>query len=148
MNRFNSIIILVIIVFLGCSNPASTPANPFVDYRCNIIVNRVIDGDTFTWLINNEEYSIRILGIDCFETKHNDRLIGQAAKAGISEDSAYTLGQIAKAFADSLLTGKLVTLTRDSAESNFDTYNRLLRHVFIGGKSYSDVIIAKGLSVN
>jgi len=148
MKRHYFSILLSILIFTGCSNPVTAPVNPFIDYRCEIIVNRVIDGDTFTWLINNEEYSIRILGIDCFETKHNDRLIGQAAKAGISEDSAFTLGLIAKAFADSLLTGKNVILTRDSAESNFDTYNRLLRHVFINGKSYSDIIISKGLSVN
>ena len=148
MNKISFTILLSILIFIGCTNPVSTPANPFIDYKCEIVVNRVIDGDTFTWLINNEEYSIRILGIDCFETKHNDRLIGQAAKAGISEDSAYSLGQIAKAFDDSLLTGRSITLTRDSAESNFDTYNRLLRHVFINGKSYSDLIISKGLSVN
>lgn len=148
MIRKTKLILILSILFIGISCKENTPTNPFVDYTSSVYVNRVIDGDTFTFLINNEEFSIRILGIDCFETKHNDRLIGQAEKNGITEDSAYTLGNIAKSLADSLLTGKTVRITRDSSEADFDTYGRLLRNVFVNGKSYAQIIISRGLSAN
>lgn len=142
---------------IGCSNTSTSPVvqfveiDPLLDSAVTIPVHRVIDGDTFDIAIGRDTITIRILGLDAFETRHGVRLDSQAAHAGITVDSAYHLGQMAKAFADSLFTGKSVLLTRDYSEDNFDTYNRLLRNVFYfeGTQTvrYSARLIGMGLAV-
>lgn len=143
----NIILALAVALITACS-PECTNPNPFVDYDSQVDVERILDGDTFTILIKGEEFSVRVLNLDCFETKHNSRLADQAAKAGISEDSAYVLGHLAKSFADSILTGQRVTIKRDSAEADFDVYGRLLRKVYIHGFLYDSLIKVRGLAVN
>lgn len=87
----------------------------------------VSDGDTWKFEIKGEPFAVCVLHVDCFETRHGTRLDGQAAAAGISTDSALALGKLAKALADSLMTGKKVTMVRDYDEDNLDAYGRLLR---------------------
>jgi micrococcal nuclease len=142
----NMFFAMAVLVISACS-PECTNPNPFVDYDSQVDVERIVDGDTFTILIKGEEFSVRVLNLDCFETKHNSRLTDQAAKAGISEDSAYVLGHLAKSFADSMLKGQRVTIKRDSAEADFDVYGRLLRILFVRDMLYESLIKAKGLAV-
>jgi endonuclease YncB( thermonuclease family) len=128
-----------------------TTPDPLTDSSAQIIVGRVIDGDTFVIGIKQDSFSVRILGIDAFEIKHDARLDSQAVKAHISIDSAYALGQAGKHFADSLLSKKAVLLVRDPLQPDFDVYNRLLRHVFYydGGTThdFGALMIGKGLAL-
>jgi len=142
-------LLIILIAIYSCSTPSecNCPDNPLIDYNTEVLVERVIDGDTFTIMVQDDEFSIRVLGIDCFETKHNDRLKDQAEKAGISEDSAYSLGQIAKKLADSLLSGNKVIIKRDEDEDNFDTYNRLLRWVIINNLKLDSIMLTRNLAL-
>ncbi len=108
-------------------------------------VNFVYDGDTFNCTINNENYSVRVLKIDCFETSINDRLREQAKKSGISVDSALVLGKMAKDFANQTLKGNFVKLIRDKYAPNIDSYHRLLRIVEIEGDRYDSLLIENNL---
>lgn len=144
MKRF---LILLLMTIFFYSGRAECPGNPFVDFQAEVFVFRVIDGDTFIFTINNEEFGVRILGVDCFETRRNDRLEKQALKAGISIDSAYILGHRAKHLVDSLICERTIKITRESIEVNFDTYARLLRHAWFEGKKIADILIENGLNV-
>ena len=62
--------------------------NPFDDSPASAKVNWIYDGDTFQANIDNFNEKIRILNIDTYEASRGDRLNEQAAKAGISVDSA------------------------------------------------------------
>jgi endonuclease YncB( thermonuclease family) len=155
MNRI-ALFIVSLILLGGCSKdetPTSCPVcvNPLVDSVARVLVTKVSDGDTFSFIERGEEIKVRVLGIDCFETRHGSRLTEQATAAGISEDSALALGFEAKALADSLLMNEQVELYRDSVEDNFDPFGRLLRHVYvtIEGRrvNYQDTIISLGLSI-
>lgn len=108
-------------------------------------VNFVFDGDTFNSRIDGDNYSVRVLKIDCFETSINDRLREQAKKSGISVDSALTLGKTAKSFADSILRGNEVLLIRDKYAPNTDVYDRLLRIVKINGDRFDSLLIENNL---
>ena len=154
MNRIVLFIVSLLLVG-GCSSdetPTSCPvcANPLLDSAAHVLVTKVSDGDTFSFIERGEEIRVRVLAIDCFETRHGSRLTEQAIAAGISEDSALALGFEAKALADSLLMNEHVELYRDSGEDNFDAFGRLLRHVYvtINGRqiNYQDTIISLGLS--
>ena len=136
MNRFAfPVFLYALFCFFGCSEKndpvcACDTINALLDSSATVVVGRVIDGDTFNFGIGKDSFSVRILGIDAFETQHGARLDSQAIKAGISIDSAYILGKSGKLFADSLLSKKKVLLVRDYSQDNFDNYSRILRHVY------------------
>ena len=141
--------------FFGCSDEEPTTSciactNPLLDSSAVVIVTYIIDGDTFEFIERKEDIKVRVLGLDCFETKHGSRLTEQALERGISEDSALALGFQAKCLCDSLLMNEQVELYRDSVQGSFDNFGRLLRDVYFtkGGRhiSYRDTIRTRGLS--
>lgn len=153
MKRFIFTLVSVFF-FFGCSEeePTSCPvcANPLLDSSAVVEVTYITDGDTFEFIERGEDIKVRVLGLDCFETKRGSRLTEQALERGISEDSALALGFQAKYLCDSLLMGEQIEMYRDSAEDNFDSFGRLLRHVYVTKNrrriSYQDTIISLGLS--
>ena len=133
---------LLITALNSCTEQSAdcTCVNAFVDYTARVNVVYIVDGDTFDFEIDKEKIRVRILDIDCFETRRGDRLTEQAANANISEDSALALGILSKEFASRNLLNKTIVITRDSIESNFDVYGRLLRNVTVNGFSYAKLI--------
>ena len=128
---------LLVCLLISCRTeqvtaPPTCPAcaNPLLDSSAQVTISSVADGDTFSFIERNEKIDIRILGIDTYETRHGARLDSQAVHSGIDTASAIVLGKIAKAFADSLLRNRIVSIYRDPHQPNFDVYGRLLRHVF------------------
>lgn len=109
----------------------------------------IADGDTWYYYNNSKKYTVRVLGIDCFETSINDRLADQAERANITKDSALILGLKAKSLADSLLKNQQVLIRKGSSAPNRDSYDRLLRYCLIDStKRYDSIIIARKLDVN
>jgi endonuclease YncB( thermonuclease family) len=128
--KYSVILIFLLTISFGCkSDPATVyvTVDPLLDSAAKVTVGRVIDGDTFVIGFGRDSFSVRILGIDDFEIRHDD---SQAVQARIPVDSAYALGQAARRLADSLLSQQNVLLVRDFSQPDFDTYNRLLRHVY------------------
>lgn len=150
MNLFKNIVIFgYLAMLLSCSNEVCKcpdVQNIFLDYKATALITDITDGDTYKTTEQNETISIRLLNIDCFETRRTERLTEQAAAAGISEDSAYNLGHQAKQFAIDMLLNKTVTIKRDSAEQNIDTYGRLLRHVIVNDSLFSEMLKARKLA--
>lgn len=110
-------------------------------------VIEITDGDTFAIYYKDKKWKVRVLYVDCFETKKGDRLSKQAEKAGISIDSALALGEKAKNFATEVLLNKKVDLLRDFREPNLDVYGRLLRITVINGLRFDSLLKVKGLAV-
>lgn len=79
-------------------------------------VVKVIDGDTFEARFNNQQYMIRMIGIDTPETVDPHRA-----------DGCY--GHQASQMAKQLLSGKTVYLVADIEDQ--DKYQRLLRYVYL-----------------
>ena len=118
------------------------------DSIMNVDVTYVYDGDTFAFYENSVQFKVRVLKIDCFETSKNSRLSDQAEKAGISVDSALTLGIKGREYADSVLKGNEVTLIKDKYAPNTDDYDRLLRIVEVNGERYDSLLTEEHLTVN
>ncbi len=140
--------IFCFVIFTACSEQTvnvCTCTNPLIDRQAVVICSEVSDGDTWKFLLGADEFSVRVLGIDCFETRRGARLDSQAVAAGITSDSALSLGKQAKALADSLLRGKEVIIFRDSLEDNFDVYGRLLRHCRVGQTNLADTMLRRRL---
>jgi len=143
-------LLALFVLFIGCSDTVSNNVvrctNPLLDSVAIVNCIGVVDGDTWKMQIGNDIFSIRVLGLDCFETKRNSRLEEQAQNNNISLDSAYNLGLKAKKLTEALLINKQVKIVRDFKEDNFDTYSRLLRHCYINSISLKDTIIKSGLN--
>lgn len=115
----------------------------------NVVVVRVIDGDTFiavTCFECNDPLSIRVLGIDTPEKDNRPRkqLEKQSRRLGVSKEDVILAGKLITREADKFLTGKVVKLIRDRRELNLDRFCRPLRHVRLpDGTSYADWVRSK-----
>lgn len=128
------------------SEPAPSDDTP-TEEKLTTNVIEITDGDTFAIYYKNKKWKVRVLYVDCFETRRGDRLSEQAKKAGISTDSALVLGKKAKDFATEMLLNKKVDLLRDLNEPNLDIYGRLLRITVINGLRFDSLLKVKGLAV-
>jgi micrococcal nuclease len=81
------------------------------------VVDRVIDGDTIVVLMNGEDETVRLLGMDTPETVDPRKPV-------------QCFGPEASAETKSLLDGREVSLQNDPTQSDRDKYGRLLRYVF------------------
>lgn len=97
-------------------------------------VVKVIDGDTISVDISGKTETIRLIGINTPETVDPRKPVE-------------CFGKEASNRAKEVLTGKSVKLEADSAQSERDKYNRLLRYVFLeGGTNFNKMMISEGFA--
>lgn len=99
-----------------------------------VIVTKVVDGDTIHVKLNGNDTTIRIIGIDTPETVDPRKPV-------------QCMGKEASTRAKKLLMGKAVYLEPDLTQGDKDKYGRLLRYVFINGSDdYGLGAILEGLA--
>ncbi len=94
-----------------------------------ITLKKCIDGDTFKAIVNNKEYTIRMLSIDTPEINPEVEYYGTEARD-------YTCKRLTKS--------KKIELEYDPKSDKFDKYDRLLAWVFIDNKLLQSELIEKG----
>lgn len=95
-------------------------------------VIEVVDGDTIKVLKDNQEYTLRLIGMDTPETKDPRKTV-------------QCFGKEASDKAKSLLSNQYVKLEADIKSGELDKYQRLLRYVFlIDGTNYNEYMIKNG----
>lgn len=97
---------------------------------------RINDGDTLTALVNNETTKIRLLDVDCYETKKNARAKFQQKYYGLSYDKVLEKGKQSRKILKKLL--KDHRYIRVEWEKR-DSFGRIL------GKVYLDDIKSNGI---
>lgn len=92
---------------------------------------RVVDGDTIVVARpGDEEMHVRLLGIDCLETRRTERQRTQAAKLGLDAEAALALGEETTRFVEARLREQALYL---EFEPKFkDRYRRKLAYVWVG----------------
>ena len=118
-------LVIVIILFIWALQYYSQPAlPPSAITSANVLeqnyypVKRIVDGDTFIYLIGDEERTVRILGADTPETKDPRKPV-------------QCFGEEANNAANKILAGQSVRLERDLTALNVDMYGRELRYVYL-----------------
>jgi len=96
-------------------------------------VGAIVDGDTFKLFINNQEETVRLLGIDTPETK--------AANKPVE-----CFGQEASAKLTSLLSGKFVEIEFDHSQGERDKYGRLLLYIWVEGLFVNKEMVKQGFA--
>jgi endonuclease YncB( thermonuclease family) len=145
MKKFLS---LLVILLASCESEKTVVIEeslPIIDYVAEVIITKVTDGDTYKFMWKGEEWRIRLLYIDTFETRNGATLQKQADKFNISTDSAKALGFKAKELAEEILIDNQVVIKRDSLEPNFDSFGRLLRTLEVDGADFADILGTRGL---
>jgi endonuclease YncB( thermonuclease family) len=104
---------------------------PFLPATCQAEITRIIDGDTYVAEFDNKEFVVRIIGVDCFETRYSAKLRQQARKHNLPLSVAFAKGIAAKNFAENTILHETVTLTRPNDSPDNDSYFRHLRTVTI-----------------
>jgi len=109
------------------------------DYS-NILVTRVVDGDTLV-LENNER--VRLIGIDTPEMHESDKLNRDAKRSRQDVETIKHLGRRSYEFTKKLVEGKRVRLEFDV--ERFDKYKRILAYVYLlDGTFLNAAIIEQG----
>jgi len=97
-----------------------------------VLVTKVIDGDTIQVDIDGKNETLRLIGIDTPETVDPRKPV-------------QCFGKEASAKAKSLLSGKSVMLEADPTQGERDKYQRLLRYVFLeDGTNFNKLMISEG----
>lgn len=110
----------------GTEVPAAPPARPGAGPAVRVV--RVVDGDTLeVRLPSGRVESVRLVGIN-------------------APESGECLSARAAARLAALVAGGPVRLERD--ESDRDQYQRLLRHVYAGGRWVNEALVGAGLAVS
>ncbi len=81
-------------------------------------VIRVVDGDTIKILIDGQEETVRLIGVDTPETKHPSK-------------DVECFGEEASAYVSSILRGKNVLVELDETQGIRDKYERILGYVYV-----------------
>ena len=101
------------------------PVGRSYDYT-NILVKRVVDGDTL--LLENGE-RVRLIGIDTPELHESNKLQRDAARSKQDVNTIKEMGQASYEFTKKLVEGKRVSLEFDVEK--YDKYDRLLAYVYL-----------------
>lgn len=138
---------LVSPLFNSCSDDPLKPSSQIypTSYTMNVTIDTVLAPDLLTFNLNGFNYRTRLLDCKCFDTVIGPILADQATKAKISQDSALKLGKAALEYAKTYLkTGKFTEFKRDSAYTNLNANNELLRRLNYDSTSYQVKLKNKG----
>lgn len=82
---------ILLIVFVLCSASYAASKTP-------VRIVKILDGDTIRAKINDNIFSIRLIGIDCYETTPNNRAYKQAYNNNLTIDEVIKNGKFSKKF--------------------------------------------------
>ena len=98
---------------------------------------KINDGDTLTALVNNETTKIRLLDVDCYETKKNARAKFQQKYYGLSLDEIIKNGkQSRKQLKNLLKNHKYIRVEWEKR----DSFGRILGKVYLDDIKSAEVI--------
>lgn len=125
-SRFIRIYILLAIFFLvfffflyySANNLIIQPSQITLSATARATVQKVIDGDTIDVVVDGKRERVRLIGIDAPEVEYEDKLADCFA------------GESAARLKD-LIGGKTVSLSSDPTQEDRDSYDRLLRFVYL-----------------
>ena len=151
MNRLILFLFLIgsLFIFIGISNPqaskvkniaevksskevgspTSTPQNSPQESKSQVLITKVVDGDTVDVQIDNKKDVVRLIGINAPE---KNQCFGKEATDKAKE----------------ILDSKKVSLESDPTQGDRDKYHRLLRYVFLlDGTNFDELMIKEGYAL-
>jgi micrococcal nuclease len=117
----------------ACSDPATSDGRPpEIGGSENVVVTRVVDGDTAEMLLGGRQVDVRFIGIDTPEAVAPDQPVE-------------CFGRRASTYTESRLEGRTVRLEFDVERR--DRFDRTLAYVWIGEELFNETLLAEGYAV-
>lgn len=108
----------------------------------NVVITKVYDGDTVRGIVNGQEVSIRLTGIDCYETSKINRAYKQAYINKISIEEVVRNGRKSKqVLANFLKTHPNITVRFTDEDVR---YNRKVGVLYAGNINVNKYMIQNG----
>ena len=111
---------------------------------CNkkIIITKVTDGDTVKGIVDGQEISIRLSGIDCYETSKRDRAYKQAYLNKMTIEDVVQKGKDSKIILTNLLkSNNNITVKFTDIDKRYKRYVGIL---YAGELNINEYMIQKG----
>lgn len=107
----------------------------------------VTDGDTIKVIFRGETNSVRLLGIDCPETRHTKKQAKQAENWRISVERVAEIRQMGTDRVEELIQhGETIRLIFPDAKVKQNYFRRWLAYVEIQGEDIGEILLAEGLA--
>lgn len=106
---------------------SQTQISPTPAEQNQVLITKVIDGDTVDVQIGNQKNVVRLIGINAPETNQ-------------------CFGKEATDKAVQILSSKTVSLESDPTQGDRDKYRRLLRYVFINNVNFDELMVKEGFA--
>ena len=147
-SQWLSILIFIVVAFLWIWEEwekSPSPPGPGTAQSARCI--RVVDGDTLDikWP-NGKRERVRVLGIDCMESHHEEKRARQARRLGVKESVILQLSKQATRTTTSALLNQPVSLVYAGETPAYNPYNRLLCYVEHQGQDLGAVLLEQGLA--
>ena len=108
----------------------------------NIKITKVTDGDTVKGIINGKEMSIRLSGIDCYETSKRDRAYKQAYLNKMSIEDVVKRGKESKEILTNILkSNNNITVRFTDIDKR---YNRNVGIIYAGDINVNEYMVQNG----
>lgn len=108
----------------------------------NIKITKVTDGDTVKGIINGKEMSIRLSGIDCYETSKRDRAYKQAYLNKMSIEDVVKRGKESKEILTNILkSNNNITVRFTDVDKR---YNRNVGIIYAGDINVNEYMVQNG----
>ena len=106
-----------------------------------VVVNDVQDGDTFSAMVHDEDTKIRLLDVDCYETRKNARAKFQHEYYSLSYDEIFERGRASKQKLKELIgKSKKLRITWDRR----DGFGRILGKVYLDDTEVNQYMLETG----
>ena len=116
-------------------------ASPVLAHQATVSVIRVVDGDTISVLLYGEETKVRLVGVDCYETRRNKRARFQEKNYNKTMDEVIRLGEESKQKLQGLLErNKEIQIEWEER----DGFGRVLGHIYINQMNVNEYMLKNG----
>ena len=129
---YKKVLLILLMMLLVVSKSSSE------SLQCKII--KITDGDTVKGVCNNNLTNIRLLGIDSYESRRNNRAYKQAYLQHLKIDKVVEKGKQATKFTYEELMDKDVILINNTSQLK-DRYGRTLGNLYINGSNINEKLL-------
>ena len=141
--KFNLIITLLIGLFALFSAYANIKADAKTQKALiPIEITKIVDGDTVRVKIDENEFPVRLVGIDCFESSKSQRAYKQAYIEKLTIDEVVKRGKESQNFLQTLYDNSSKNAYLDF--KGLDRYNRALGIIYLDNQNLNDTLRQNG----
>ncbi|MFA7290063.1 MAG: thermonuclease family protein [Melioribacteraceae bacterium] len=135
-SAFYSYILFLLLITYSCSKRSEN----------EVLVSRIVDGDTIEILLEGRKEKVRLIGIDTPESRINSKAKKDAKRTNTDVKEIKKMGIRATKYLKSILNpGDAIRIEFDVRER--DQYGRLLAYIYLNdGQMLNDLLVREGFA--